>query len=372
MTAARATPFSRCLLPVKMHPIRHCGSSLRVALVGLEVLDVGQLVGCAELAPADRLVAVVDQHLVDRARAGVLLLGRPVVLRGATQPLRVEAHAPAPAPHPVVGLDERGEVVPGVGRQQPRPVGRLVRRHSSRHDVRLGRVPDVLRDELVGHQLRVRRHRTAAPLAGIGPPQLLPERPTARVGGVDPQPRARHPSAATMRSTSSSWAARARPLPHSASATPKCISSSPLVAANPATASPRTMTRQSTPGSSISARHRPAEHVVRERVLVLREHPGQAGDRGRPLDLHHGRYVLGTHRPQHPDVAHGPRLGHPVASRVVRRSYGDVDPTAAVLALVAASPGPAGRGASAASSEARHLSLVEGRSPVTKPPATAG
>ena len=73
-----------------------------VRLVGRGVLDAGELVGGAELAPADRVAAVVHQHLVHGAPVGVRPLGNPVVLGGPGQALGVEADAPAPAPHAVV------------------------------------------------------------------------------------------------------------------------------------------------------------------------------------------------------------------------------------------------------------------------------
>ena len=91
--------------------------------VGRRVLDVGQLVGGAVLAPPDALVAGVDQDLVDRPVAYVRVLRRLVAARcSPAQALDMEAHAPAAAPHAVVGLDEPSEVVPGVGAEQARAV----------------------------------------------------------------------------------------------------------------------------------------------------------------------------------------------------------------------------------------------------------
>src|SRR6476469_7784644 len=97
---------------------------VELLLVGRGVLDVRQLVGRPELAPADAPVTVVDEDLVDGLLPGVALLGLAVVLPAAAEPFGVEADAPAAAPDPVVGLDELGEVVPGLGRQEPGPVKR--------------------------------------------------------------------------------------------------------------------------------------------------------------------------------------------------------------------------------------------------------
>ena len=97
-------------------PVRQLGQP---RLVGLAVLDVGQLGGRTELAPPDALVAVVDEHLVHRPPDHVGLLGVPVP-GGAvahTDPLRMEPQAPASAPDTVVRLDQGGEVGPGVGGQ---------------------------------------------------------------------------------------------------------------------------------------------------------------------------------------------------------------------------------------------------------------
>ena len=51
---------------------------------------------------------------------GVAVPGRCVALADA---LRVETHAPAAAPNPVVGLHEPGEVIPCVGRKRPCHIG---------------------------------------------------------------------------------------------------------------------------------------------------------------------------------------------------------------------------------------------------------
>ena len=54
------------------------------------------------------------------------------------------------------------------------------------------------------------------------------------------------------------------------------------------------------------------EDVTRERVLVLREDPGQAGDRGGLLDGHHRRDVVGRHLAEDRELAgHGVSVGEP-------------------------------------------------------------
>ena len=80
------------------------------SVVGALVLDVGEFRRRAELAPADAVVTVVDEHLVDRSARHVPTLRLPVSFPGVpgTDALRVETHAPATTPHAVVGLDERG------------------------------------------------------------------------------------------------------------------------------------------------------------------------------------------------------------------------------------------------------------------------
>ena len=61
--------------------------------------------------------------------------------------------------------------------------------------------------------------------------------------------------------------------------------------------------------SAISARHRSASTLARERVRVLREDPGQAGDRRGFLDGHHRGHVVGRHLAEDRGLAgHGVRV----------------------------------------------------------------
>jgi len=75
--------------------------------VGPRVLDVWELRRGAVLAPADALVAVVDEDLVHRSILHVSLFERPVALHSASfgESFRMEADAPATTPDATVRLD---------------------------------------------------------------------------------------------------------------------------------------------------------------------------------------------------------------------------------------------------------------------------
>ena len=97
-------------------PVRKCAE---LPGVGFRVLDVRKLHRRPVLAPADTVISVINEDLVDGAVADVGLLGVAIPSRGVAlaDALGVETHAPAPAPDPVVGLHQPGEVVPGGGRK---------------------------------------------------------------------------------------------------------------------------------------------------------------------------------------------------------------------------------------------------------------
>jgi len=91
-----------------------------VLLVPSPALDLRQLRGGTELAPAHAGVAVKHQRGVRAALADPLLLVGPVLHPGAPlADLDVEAHAPAAAPHAVVRLNQSRERRPGVHIQGP-------------------------------------------------------------------------------------------------------------------------------------------------------------------------------------------------------------------------------------------------------------
>src|SRR5262249_4610838 len=91
-------------------PIRHCRETL---LVRGAVLDLGHLVGSAELGPAETVVSVEDERCVSGSRANARELALAVDARGVLAVVGVEPHAPAAAEDAVVALDERGEGGPG-------------------------------------------------------------------------------------------------------------------------------------------------------------------------------------------------------------------------------------------------------------------
>jgi hypothetical protein len=84
--------------------------------VGLRILDVRKLSWRSVLTPADALVSVIDENLMDSPVAHVGLFGLTIPRGGmaGADTLRVEAHAPAAAPDPVVRIHEVGEIVPGI------------------------------------------------------------------------------------------------------------------------------------------------------------------------------------------------------------------------------------------------------------------
>jgi len=104
-------------------PIRE---GVEIGEVGAAVFDARELVGRAELAPADARVAVIDERRVRSALAHAAFLLGPVLGRRlvAADSLLVEAHAPAAAPDAVVRLDEAREV-------RPRPLARDSTRRSA-------------------------------------------------------------------------------------------------------------------------------------------------------------------------------------------------------------------------------------------------
>ena len=148
-----------------------------------------------------------------------------------------------------------------------------------------------------------------APLAGVGPPPPLPVGATAWVVGVDAEPR---PCRSGRDQVRDELVVR---LPRQAA--PPLVEGHPEVhqLVSPGRGEPgdlvATEDDEAVDGRVVDLRAPPVrQHVVRKGVLVLGEHPGQAGDRCGLLDGHHGRYVLGPHRPQHPAALHGSRLGH--------------------------------------------------------------
>src|SRR5680860_1248235 len=98
-------------------PVREGGEAVVVAA---PALDLRQLAGRSELAPAQALVAVEDERGVGAALVYALLLLGSVLRRGAPlAQLDVEAHAPAASPHAVVRLDQPGKRGPRVHVQRP-------------------------------------------------------------------------------------------------------------------------------------------------------------------------------------------------------------------------------------------------------------
>src|SRR5580658_10127745 len=99
-------------------PVRQLDEPL---LIDLPVLDGSHLGRWPELTPAHAPVVAIDEHLVDGAVRHMSALGLAVarhraVLRDA---LGMKADAPATTPDTVVRLDQRSEVSPGIGREQP-------------------------------------------------------------------------------------------------------------------------------------------------------------------------------------------------------------------------------------------------------------
>ncbi len=99
-------------------------------LVGGAALDPRQLLGRAELAPAQAVLAVEDERRMGRSRADALQLPLAVESRRGllADAGRVEAHAPTAAEDAVVALHQGGEGIPR--RLVERPDG--VRRHGHR------------------------------------------------------------------------------------------------------------------------------------------------------------------------------------------------------------------------------------------------
>ena len=81
--------------------------------IGFRVVDVRKLDRRPVLAPADAFTAVVNENLVHRSVANVGLLCQTVPRNGMAlaDALRVETHAPAAAPDPVVSLHQTGKLV---------------------------------------------------------------------------------------------------------------------------------------------------------------------------------------------------------------------------------------------------------------------
>src|SRR5262249_60856725 len=92
----------------------------RVLVVFAPVLDTGELLRTAVLAPPLRGAALVEyQRGVRAAVADPALLPGPVTRRVRVGQLAVEAHAPAAAEAPVVALGQLREGIPRAGVERP-------------------------------------------------------------------------------------------------------------------------------------------------------------------------------------------------------------------------------------------------------------
>ena len=81
--------------------------------VGGTVLDPWQLLGPAELAPAQTVIAAEDERGVCSSRAHTLQLPFAIQVRCGSDALRVHSDAPTAAKNAVVTLHQRGESWPG-------------------------------------------------------------------------------------------------------------------------------------------------------------------------------------------------------------------------------------------------------------------
>ena len=122
-------------------PIRQVVEAVEVRL---PVLDPRQLVRHAELAPAHAVRPVEHERGVGPILHDAQLLLRPVQLCALAPPLSlgVKAHAPAAAPHAVVGFHQPGEVGPGLRRERLGRVGRHARRRYAAGDTTWEDAPD--------------------------------------------------------------------------------------------------------------------------------------------------------------------------------------------------------------------------------------
>src|SRR6516162_7992829 len=84
------------------------------------------------LTPAHAPAVTIDEHLVDGAVGHVSEFGLAVARHGAVpaDALGMKADAPAATPDTVVRLNQCGEVIPGIGREQPCRVRGHSRCHS--------------------------------------------------------------------------------------------------------------------------------------------------------------------------------------------------------------------------------------------------
>jgi RimJ/RimL family protein N-acetyltransferase len=109
-------------------PVRQLAQAL---FIGLGVVDLRHLGRRPVLTPAQAATVTIDEHLADSAVPHVSQFGLAVARPGAVlgDALGMKTDAPAATPDTVVRLNQRGEVIPGIGREQTRRVRGLSRCH---------------------------------------------------------------------------------------------------------------------------------------------------------------------------------------------------------------------------------------------------